>query len=87
MQALLKQGGGGEHVEMKVKLPSGAEQSPIDPQSFFVTPPGKFTCCRQLVNRQLISGHFILSSQELLLGRELKRTSVYRENSENHLVN
>ena len=41
MQALLKQGGGGEHLEMKVKLPSGAEQSPIDPQSLFVSPPGK----------------------------------------------
>ena len=41
MQALVKEAGGGDHLSVKVKLPSGAVQAPINPQTVFTGVPRK----------------------------------------------
>lgn len=41
MQALVKEGGGGDHLAVKVKLPSGAVQAPISPTDVFTGVPGR----------------------------------------------
>ncbi len=40
MEALLKEGGGGDHIAVGVKLPSGAFQRPISQEDVYIRPPG-----------------------------------------------
>ena len=40
MEALLKEGGGGDHIAVGVKLPSGALQRPISQEDIYIRPPG-----------------------------------------------
>ncbi len=40
MEALMKEGGGGDHVSVGVKLPSGVLQRPISNKDVYIKPPG-----------------------------------------------
>ena len=40
MEALLKEGGGADHIAVGVKLPSGALQKPISQEDLYIRPPG-----------------------------------------------
>ena len=40
MEALMKEGGGGDHIAVGVKLPSGTLQRPISQQDIYIRPPG-----------------------------------------------
>ena len=40
MESLLKQGGGGGHIAVGVKLPSGTLQRPISQEDIYIRPPG-----------------------------------------------
>ena len=42
MEALLKEGGGGDHISIGVTLPSGAVQKPISQEDTYIRPPGTF---------------------------------------------
>ena len=39
MEALMKEGGGGDHIAVGVKLPSGTLQRPISQQDIYIRPP------------------------------------------------
>ena len=39
MEALMKEGGGGDHITVGVKLPSGTLQRPISQEDIYITPP------------------------------------------------
>jgi hypothetical protein len=43
MQALVKEGGGGDHLSVKVKLPSGVEKAPLGGKDVYTGVPRK--CC------------------------------------------
>ena len=43
MQAILKEGGGGDHLAVKVKLPSGAEKAPLGGKDVYTGVPRKFS--------------------------------------------
>ena len=40
IEALLKEGGGGDHIAVGVKLPSGTVQRPVSPEDIYIRPPG-----------------------------------------------
>ena len=40
MEALLKQGIGGDHIAVGVELPSGTLQRPISQEDIYIRPPG-----------------------------------------------
>jgi hypothetical protein len=40
LEALLKEGRGGDHVSVGVRLPGGIMEAPISTESLFVKPPG-----------------------------------------------
>ena len=42
MQAFLKEGGGGDHLSVGVKLPSGTEEKPMVNNIFIKLPTGKY---------------------------------------------
>ena len=42
MQAIVKEGGGGDHLSVKVKLPSGAEKAPLGGKDVYTGVPRKF---------------------------------------------
>ena len=42
MQALGKEGAGGDHVSVKVKLPSGVEKAPLGGENVYTGVPRKF---------------------------------------------
>ena len=42
MQAIAKEGGGGDHVSVKVKLPSGAEKAPLGGKDVYTGVPRKY---------------------------------------------
>ena len=39
MEALMKEGGGGDHIAVGVKLPSGTLQRPISQADIYIRPP------------------------------------------------
>ena len=39
MEALMKEGGGGDHIAVGVKLPSGIFQRPISQEDIYIRPP------------------------------------------------
>ena len=39
MEALMKEGGGGDHISVGVKLPSGTFQRPISQEDIYIRPP------------------------------------------------
>ena len=39
MEALMKEGGGGDHIAVGVKLPSGTLQRPISQEDIYIRPP------------------------------------------------
>ena len=39
MEALMKEGGGGDHITVGVKFPSGTLQRPISQEDIYITPP------------------------------------------------
>ena len=41
MEALMKDTGGPDHIIVRVKLPSGAVQTPVSKNDLFTSPPGK----------------------------------------------
>ena len=54
MEALMKEGGGGDHITVAVKLPSGTLQRPISQEDIYIRPPqgiiqSKFPFYLQLV--------------------------------------
>ena len=44
MEALMKEGGGGDHITVGVKLPSGTLQRPISQEDIYIRPPPGMTC-------------------------------------------
>ena len=40
LEAMMKEGGGGDHISVGVKLPSGVLQRPISKEVVYITPPG-----------------------------------------------
>lgn len=42
MQAIAKEGGGGDHLSVKVKLPSGAEKTPLGGKDVYTGVPRMF---------------------------------------------
>jgi hypothetical protein len=40
VEALMKEGGGGDHISVAVKLPSGVLQRPISNDDVYIKPPG-----------------------------------------------
>ena len=40
VEALMKEGGGGDHISVGVKLPSGVLQRPISNNDVYIKPPG-----------------------------------------------
>ena len=42
MQAIAKEGGGGDHLSVKAKLPSGVEKAPLGGENIYTGIPGKF---------------------------------------------
>ena len=49
MQAFVKEGGGGDHISVGVKLPNGKMERPIQNTNLFVGPNGAFLHCRSSV--------------------------------------
>ena len=43
MQAILKEGAGGDHLSVKVKLPSGVEKAPLGGKDVYTGVPRKLT--------------------------------------------
>ena len=43
MEALMKEGGGGDHITIGVKLPSGTLQRPISQEDIYIRPPQGIT--------------------------------------------
>ena len=40
LEAMMKEGGGGDHISVGVKLPSGVLQRPISKEVVYIKPPG-----------------------------------------------
>ena len=50
MEGLLKEGGGGDHLSVAVRLPSGPEEKPLV-NNLYITPPGgKYMDCILFLN-------------------------------------
>ena len=41
LEAFLKEGGGGDHISVAVKLPSGQMENPISKANLFIASPGE----------------------------------------------
>ena len=55
MEALLKEGGGGDHITVGVKLPSGTLQRPISQEDIYIRPPPGTMQLHRDAMRQLVN--------------------------------
>jgi hypothetical protein len=51
MQAIAKEGGGGDHVSVKVKLPSGKEKAPLGGKDVYTGVPRMYIISISLLNQ------------------------------------
>ena len=50
MQAIGKEGGGGDHLTVKAKLPSGVEEAPLGRENIYTGVPGMFSLSQHRQN-------------------------------------
>ena len=55
MEALMKEGGGGDHIAVGVKFPSGALQTPISQEDIYIRPPPGTMQLHRDAMRQLVN--------------------------------